>query len=181
MTITETLRGALRRMGRSVSTAEADIARRTVALPSIFNTYGPRADVLPKATPINLRKFAETPVARRAVNAIKDRIAGMRWRIQAKRGRALDELPSGNERIALLTENFETPNPDDSFRSMLEQVLEDVIVGGFGALEVQQTNDTVHPLALWPVDGASIRMRTDWDGSPASPRYVQVTGRFGSA
>ncbi len=179
MKITETLRGAMRRMSRGVPNAGVDAVRRTAALPSIFNTYGPRADVLPKPTPINLRKFAETPVARRAINAIKDRVAGMRWRIQAKRGRTLDLLPMGSERVDLLTENFEAPNPDDSFRSMVEQVLEDVIVGGFGAIEIHRTEDAAHPLALFPVDGASIRMKTDWDGSPASPRYVQVTGRFG--
>src|SRR6266852_8133715 len=147
MKIKETLRGAMRRMSRSVPVAGGDLTRRTAALPSIFNTYGPRADVLPKATPINLRKFAETPVARRAVNAIKDRVAGMRWRIQAKRGRVLDELPMGNERIAVLTENFEAPNPDDSFRSMVEQVLEDVIVGGFGAIELDLA-------AGWTADSA---------------------------
>jgi hypothetical protein len=39
-------------------------------------------------------------------------------------------------RIQVLTENFEAPNPDDSFRSMVEQVLEDVIVGGFGAIDL---------------------------------------------
>src|SRR5262249_37742151 len=33
--------------------------------------------------------------------------------------------------------NFESPNPDDSFRSLAEQVLEDIIVGGYGAIEVQ--------------------------------------------
>jgi len=32
---------------------------------------------------------------------------------------------------------------------------------------------------LWPVDGSTIRLRTDWDGLPTSPRYVQHTGRFG--
>jgi len=29
------------------------------------------------------------------------------------------------------------------------------------------------------VDGATIRMKTDWDGLPGSPRYVQVTGKSG--
>jgi len=180
MKIIETLRGAMRRMSRSVPVAGGDLTRRTAALPSIFNTYGPRADVLPKPTPINLRKFAETPVARRAINAIKDRVAGMRWRIQPKRGKGLDQLPSGGERVDLLVANFEAPNPDDSFRSMIEQVLEDVIVGGFGAIEIHRTEEPAHPLALFPVDGASIRMRTDWDGSPSSVRYEQVTGRFGT-
>ncbi len=41
-------------------------------------------------------------------------------------------------RIQILTDNFDAPNPDDSFRSLSEQVLEDVIVGGFGAIEVER-------------------------------------------
>jgi len=150
--------------------------------------------VVPKATPANLRRFAETPVARRAINTIKDRIAGMRWRIQARRGRSLDALPDGALRAQIITENFEAPNPDDSFRSLLEQVLEDVIVGGFGAIEIScqpsavSRQDSTHypvpstqknPLVLWPVDGASIRIVSDWDGRPDSPRYVQATGRYG--
>ena len=93
-------------------------------------------NLVPKPTPANLRRFAETPVARRAINAIKDRIVGMRWRIQPRRGRVLEQIPDGAQRIQVLTENFEAPNPDDSFRSLLEQVLEDVIVGGFGAIEL---------------------------------------------
>jgi hypothetical protein len=153
--------------------------RHTLALPSILQTYGPRADILPKPTPQNLRRFAETPVARKAINTVKDRVAGMRWRIQPKNGRALDELPDAANRIRILTDNLDAPNADDSFRSLVEQVLEDVIVGGFGAIEMQVSGDASRPLNLWPVDGASIRMRTDWDGRPDSPRYVQVTGAYG--
>ena len=33
---------------------------------------------------------------------------------------------------------------------------------------------------MWPVDGATIRMMTDWDGRPNSPRYAQVTGLYGA-
>ena len=170
-----------------------------------------RAGVMPKPTPANLRRFAEMPIARRAINTIKDRVAGMQWRIEPRRGRMYPALPpkeggraghpdsgiasSGShisqrqgyvghqfddieERIAVLTENFEQPNPDDSFRSMIEQVLEDVLVGGFGAIELDLTGDERRPLVLWPVDGASIRIKSDWDGNPASPRYVQGTGQF---
>src|SRR3989442_7658410 len=181
MNITEKLRGALRRIvGNTASGGGTDEKRRTAAIPSIFNTYGPRTDAMPKPTPANLRRFAETPVARKAINTIKDRIAGMRWRIQPRRARSLQELPDGALRIRLLTDNFDAPNPDDSFRTMTEQVLEDLIVGGFGALEVQQTQDPERPLALWPVDGASIRLKADWNGQPDSARYVQATGRFGA-
>jgi len=176
MNITQKLRGAMRRIA-GVSSAEASAKRRTIPLPSILNTYGPRADSFPKPTPINLRRFSETPVARRAINAIKDPIAGMRWRVQPKPGRpsALDV----ESRIRILTANLDAPNPDDSFRSLAEQVLEDVIVGGFGAIEIELTTDPQQPLALWPVDGATIRLKTDWDGLPGSPRYVQVTGKPG--
>ena len=48
-----------------------DKKRRTIPLPSAL-TYSPRAEALPKPTPANLRKFAETPVARKAINSIKD-------------------------------------------------------------------------------------------------------------
>jgi len=145
---------------------------------------------VPKPTPANLRRFAETPVARRAINVIKDRIAGMKWRIQARRGRSLDQIPEGALRAQILTENFEAPNPDDSFRSLLEQVLEDVIVGGFGAIELDRVEGWTGskaggtpalPLLMWPVDGASIRIMTDWNGRPDSPRYVQATGFYGPA
>jgi len=175
MNIADKLRGALRR----IAGARAPQPRHTLPLPSILNSYGPRADALPKPTPANLRRFAETPLARKAINTIKDRVAGMRWRIQPRKGRDLAELPLGAERVRILSDNLDAPNADDSFRSLAEQVLEDVIVGGFGAIEVQLTGEPARPLALWPVDGASIRLRADWDGLPASPRYVQATGRFG--
>jgi len=176
MNILESFRGALRRMSGSVPPAQ----RRTLPMPSIMNSYAPRTDaMLPKPTAANLRRFAETPIARKAINTIKDRVAGMRWRVQPRRGRDLQELQSGEERTAILTLNFESPNPDDSFRSFAEQVLEDIIVGGFGAIELQPSGDPRRPLDLWPVDGASIRMKVDWDGSPDSPRYEQFTGRYG--
>ncbi len=201
MNMRETLRGALRRIVDLRTTASPNLhrpaepsqgqsllaganfesARRTVPLPSILTPGAPtlvRAGVMPKPTPANLRRFAEMPIARKAINTIKDRVSGMQWRIQARHGRTLDTTADGPERVAVLTRNFEQPNPEDSFRSFIEQVLEDVLVGGFGAIELDLSGDPQQPLVLWPVDGASIRIRTDWDGDPASPRYVQATGLF---
>jgi HK97 family phage portal protein len=192
MTITETLRGAWRRMAGVSFGSMAELfagaptdqqlakRRRTSALPSIFNSYGPLNEAMPKPTPYNLRRFSEIPIARRAINCIKDRIAGMRWRVQPRQGYALDAIPNGAERVRLLTDNFDAPNPDDSFRTFAEQVLEDIIVGGYGAIEVQATGDSAKPLVLWPVDGASIRMNLDWDGSPHSQRYMQINDQSGA-
>jgi phage portal protein BeeE len=180
MKIKERVRGAVRRIAEvSLSAGNTETKRRTLPLPNILTTYGPRSDVIPKPTPSNLRKFSETPVARRAINTIKDRVAGMRWRVQPRTGKSLELIPDGALRAQILTDNFHAPNPDDSFRSLAEQVLEDVIVGGYGAIEVEATGDAQAPLAMWPVDGSTIRIKTDWDGSPGSPRYEQVTGRWG--
>ncbi len=199
MNMRDTFRGALRRVVQlpplspgdkergtlssspALAAAGADAARKTVPLPTLFAPGAPtlvRAGVMPKPSPANLRRFAEMPIARKAINTIKDRIAGMQWRIQPRRGRVLDDLADATQQMATLTLNFEQPNPQDSFRSMIEQVLEDVLVGGFGAIELDLTGDPELPLVLWPVDGASLRIRTDWDGNPASPRYVQSTGAF---
>src|SRR5258708_1202851 len=98
----------------------------------------------------------------------------MRWRIQPRAGLAIDTIPDGPARVRSLTDNCDAPNPDDSFRSLAEQVLEDIIVGGYGAIEVQASGDAARPLVLWPVDGASIRMNLEWDGSPRGQRYMQV-------
>jgi hypothetical protein len=207
MKITEAVRGAWRRVaGASAGNSSMQIEkrRRTSALPSIFNSYGSMNEAMPKPTPYNLRRFSETPIARRAINCIKDRIAGMRWRVQPRQGYSLEAIPNGAERVRVLTDNFQAPNPDDSFRSLAEQVLEDIIVGGYGAIEVQLrpewTQADLHqpastggslvstrtvsaqalPLVLWPVDGASIRMNLDWDGSPTSQRYMQVNDQSGA-
>jgi hypothetical protein len=205
MNIRESVRGAKRRAGDASLSLRKWLStnlfagrggRQTVGAgsnlapfssPSFSRSGTPAQHTLvPKPTPANLRRFAETPVARRAINAIKDRIVGMRWRIQPRRGRSLEQLPDGPRRIQVLTENFEAPNPDDSFRSLVEQVLEDVIVGGFGAIELDLVKDWTLdstdklPLLMWPVDGATIRIMTDWNGSPDSPRYAQVTGLYGA-
>ncbi|HZU23862.1 MAG TPA: phage portal protein [Terriglobales bacterium] len=184
MKISSSLRSLARRLAGSAPGKPFDLPagnpRRTAVLPSIFNTYSPRADLLPKATPVNLRRFAETPVARKAINTIKDRVAGMRWRIQPKNGRAVGaDVISRDARIRVLADNFDSPNAQDSFRSLAEQVLEDVIVGGFGAIEVQLTADPARPLALWPVDGSTILVRSDWNGDPGGIRYVQAVSPYG--
>jgi phage portal protein BeeE len=180
MKIAEKIWEPMRRAGvRMLGGSQAPASKRkTAPLPSILQTFGTRAELLPKKTPEALRRFSETPIARKAINTIKDRVAGMNWRIQPRRGRVLDE--EMQQRVQLLTETMEQPNPDDSFRSFVEQVLEDIIVGGYGAIELRLTGDGQKPLALYPVDGATIQMRADWNGEPDSPRYVQATGLVGT-
>lgn len=169
-------------------TEETD-ARKTSMLPSILMPYNgapyggmarPGQMALPKPTSANLRRFAETPVARRAINVVKDRIACMDWQIRVRRGYISSEVVDATARMNALRLCLEEPNASDSFRQLWEQVLEDVLVGGFGAIEMEATGDDARPFRLWPVDGATIQIDATWQGDPATPRYVQRTGAVGT-
>lgn len=154
--------------------------RKTAALPSILSPY-PRAGqaTVPKPTVANLRRFAETPVARRAINLIKDRIASMDWQIRVRRGYDAAQVENAAERMNALRQALEDPNESDSFRTLFEQVLEDVLVGGFGAIEMKSTGEADRPFRLYAVDGAAIQIDPKWDGSTSSPRFGFATGRAG--
>jgi HK97 family phage portal protein len=162
-------------MRASVVAVDAEMERRTQALPAILSPVQyPGARLLPKPTPVNLRRFAETPVVRRAINVIKDRIASMDWQVRMRRDFASGDLPDFESRSKALRRMLEEPNPVDSFRTLIEQVIEDALTGGFGAMEMQPTGDPDRPAMLWAVDGASIRINAKWDGQAEKARYAQA-------
>jgi len=170
---------AAQRVGEMAAASVDGAQRKTVPLPSILGPVRPPNALLPKGTPANLRRFAESPVPRRAINVIKDRIASMDWQIQLRRGYTLADVPDAHGRMEILRRTLEEPNNSDSFRSVVEQALEDALVGGFGAIEMERTEDPERPFALWPVDGATIQLNAKWDGDQNSPRYAQNTNSVG--
>ncbi len=161
--------------------------RKTAMLPAILSPYNPYngltrggQNALPKPTAANLRKFSETPVVRRAINVVKDKIASMDWQVRVRRGYSGATVEDAEERMKVLRQCLEEPNVSDSFRVLFEQVLEDLLVGGFGAVEMEATGDPARPFHLWAVDGATIQIDVKWDGDPAKPRYAQRTGQIGT-
>jgi len=162
-----------------VEAGAPDLAkRRTLGLPSILTPYGmgygPGLQGIPKPTQANLRRFAETPVVRRAINVIKDRIVAMDWQVRVRRGAVAEDVGYVNRKLRALRRALEEPNATDSFRTLMEQAIEDALTGGYGAIEMEATGDPERPAQLWPVDGATIRVNAKWDGSAESPRYEQV-------
>jgi HK97 family phage portal protein len=153
---------------------DAEAERKTLALPAILSPVQFPGRHLPKPTPVNLRRFAETPVVRRAINVIKDRIAAMDWQIRVRRGVLPQDVAFLERKLRALRRTLEEPNPVDSFRTLMEQAIEDALTGGFGAIEMEPTGDPERPAMLWPVDGASIRINAKWDGQEGSPRYAQA-------
>lgn len=164
----------------AVDGGETVAHRKSAALPLLLQPYSGAQRVLPKITPANLRRFAETPVARRAINVIKDRVASLDWQVRLKRHVRAENVEDLDAKMQALRNALEEPNASDSFRSLLEQVIEDTLVGGFGAIEMELTGDSMRPFSLWPVDGATIQMNPKWDGQVGSPRFAQLTGLAGS-
>ena len=158
----------------SVSRVDAEAERKTLAMPAILSPIQFPGKLLPKPTPANLRRFAETPVVRRAINVIKDRIASMDWQVRVRRGVSPHEIDQRGEKLRALRRTLEEPNAVDTFRTLIEQVIEDALTGGFGAVEMEPTADPKRPAMFWAVDGASIRMNARWDGHPETARYAQA-------
>ena len=170
-----------RRKDAGIEASVEQVAKRkTLALPSILAPYRTPSNALPKPTPVNLRRFAETPLVRRAINVLKDRIASLDWQVRLKRGFTVSDVPDVTERMQALRRALEEPNASDSFRTLIEQALEDALVGGFGAIEMELTGDPQKPFDLWAVDGATIEINPTWDGRAESIRYAQTTGPPGT-
>lgn len=181
MNLRTQIANAIHRLTRIDAATANTAARKTTALPAILSPYpGSRAgqNSTPKPTPANLRKFAETPVARRAINLVKDKIACMDWSVRLRRGYSSAQIPDAPARIHALRCALAEPNASDSFRTLFEQVLEDLLVGGMGAIEMESTGDDAHPFRLYPVDGATIEIDLNWNGDPAQPRYAQSAGQL---
>lgn len=181
MKLRETLQQARRLLAGTAKAEETGNAeRKTKALPSILAPYQIPSRAMPKPTPANLRRFAETPVVRRAINIIKDRVASLDWQVRLKRDYGADQVGYAGRRAKVLRYSLEHPNPSDSFRTLIEQVIEDSLVGGYGAIEMETTGEADRPFVLWPVDGATIQIDPKWDGNADSVRYAQQTGLPGT-
>lgn len=153
--------------------------RGTVSFPQLtqIGQGGARRQLAYKPTPRNLRYFSRTPYARAAINAIKNPLVELDWKIVTLPGVA--ETNEHRRQIEIATNCLSQPNTDDSFRTLMEQLVEDICIGG-GAVEMQISGDQLRPLWLWPVDGLSIQIYPAWNGERNEPRYVQTIG-YGSS
>lgn len=133
--------------------------------------------VVYKPTPRNLRYFSNTPVARRAINAIRNPMSQLEWEIAPNRGTTMNsEL---KRQIETATTCLSLPNDDDSFNTLLLQVVNDICCGA-GVMEIGLTGFDDRPVFLWPVDGLSINIYPAWAGGKSEARYLQTIGYGGA-
>jgi HK97 family phage portal protein len=125
-----------------------------------------------------LRNLADRSEAlRTAITWRKQQVSRAEWRIvrvddpkRAPKKRVVDEA----------TKLFRSVNTKrESFRSLLEQVVEDLLVLDAGVIE-KERNGAKEIACLWAVDGSTIAPDPNWDGrDPKAIRYRQyMDGRL---
>ena len=132
----------------------------------------------PKVTLQGIRQFSYHPVPRRAINVIKRQVSSLDWIVIPKEGVTKDQTVTDHIRIAKNILN--KPNNADSFRTLWEMVVEDILSLDAGSLEKRPSGDPERPLFLWAVDGASVQIYPEWSGQPTEPRYAQNPGYGGN-
>lgn len=133
-----------------------------------------------KAIPYNLRRMARTPVARRAINLIKNAVIAQPYAVEPLDPDAVADKEEQDERIKYAEKVFKHPNNQDSFQTFLEMGIEDMLCVGAFVAELRLTVDPERPLKMWNVNAESIRLFASWaEDTPDMPHYAQMTGLKG--
>lgn len=120
-----------------------------------------------------LRAFSETPIPRRAIDYIRNQIARLDWDLSPINEKKLKR--DEKKKVEALRNTLKNPNPDDNWGSWIGQIIEDLLVIGWGASEIKEwKGNPDSPYLYYPMDAASVQIYMDWDGSPDKPRYAQV-------
>lgn len=155
------------------------IDRRSWAYPYIPEALHRLNQPILKNTPYNLRRFTETPIPRRALNLVKNAILALKWRVIVDEDYDQDD-PDLLKNAKIAKYCLQNPNLTDSWRTLMEAVVEDFLVGGYGTIEPQLTPDYRRPVKLWAMDGSTVRIYADWsESTPERPHYAQLTGLKG--
>jgi len=157
------------------------VDRRSWAYPYLPEALHRLNQPILKNTPYNLRRFSETPIPRRAMNLVKNAVLSFRWQIKPTKDFKDDVDPEREQRIRILTETMKRPNnTGESFRDLLEQMVEDFLLNGAACAEHRMTPYAPRPIKLWAVDSSTVRIFLDWtESTPDRPRYAQMTGLKG--
>lgn len=156
------------------------IDRRSWVFPYLPETLHRLKQPIIKNTPYNIRRFARTPVPRRAINLIKSAITSLDWDIVPIKGTLTDATDDQRARIERAKHCFTHPNDTESFFQFQEEGIDDLCVNGAFCIEPQLTPDPERPWKMWTVDSTTIRIFADWkESTPDQPHYAQMTGLKG--
>lgn len=157
------------------------VDRRSWQFPYLPSSISRIRQPILKQTPFNIRRFAKSPIPRRAVNLIKNGVISLEWDVLPLKGTFDSADPDTKTRIEAAKNVFNHPNGTDSFQSFIEACIEDFLLLGAMAIEPQVTPDPSRPFKMWSVDASTIRVFPTWSESEKEdePRFAQMTGLLG--
>lgn len=118
-----------------------------------------------------IRKFAKTPYCRRAINIIKNSVLSLPWVVEKIDNHDDNELLDNH--IKIIENCLLNPNNSDTYRSLIGTAIEDILTGDCGAIEVCVGSDMQRPIWLYPLDGYSIKVATNFVTNPTDIKYIQ--------
>ncbi len=129
------------------------------------STSNPRSNRLSAA---QLRNWADNSEwVHAAINHRRVQVSQSQWSIAP----IDDEAPINQSAQAQLELLFARPSPKQrTFRELVQPVVEDLLVLDAGVIE-KDLNSRGIPQALVLVDAPFMRIRSDWNGDPAEPRF----------
>lgn len=136
--------------------------------------YNKTKSTLPKNPSYKqLREFAKNPIVSQPIEAVKDRIAKMKYEIKPKiAGRKY------TKQIRIIKNIIDFPNVDQTRRSFEAMLLNDVLTLDAGCFEVCKSKNPNHPLYLYPIDGATIQHVIPIDYvNPNAYKYMQCNDK----
>jgi HK97 family phage portal protein len=155
-----------------VKQRQASPKRLPTAAATVLTTQGK----VYKAHAALFRNWAEhSEWVRAAINLRRTQVSSAEWDIVA-----FDpDIRVDNRRLQKKIQAlFDRPNPmNDSFRSWIEPIVEDILVLDAGAIEKTRSYRG-EPRELYAVDGAQVRVSSVWDGDPDEPRYFWYPDGF---
>src|ERR1700761_9506070 len=156
------------------------VDRRSWAFPYLPSTLTRLQQPIIKMVPYNLRRFARTPVPRRAINLIKNAVTALDWEIKPIKNALQVVGEDQATRIQIAKECFQHPNNEQSFQTLLDTAIDDMCIMGALVIEPQITPDPQRPIKMWNVDASTIRFFPNWrEDDPKQPHYAQMTGLKG--
>lgn len=118
----------------------------------------------------SLRTFSTVyDVARVCINHRKRQINNLEWAIVPKDDKEKSE--KFKKRIDAITAFFEEPAPATDFKTWLDRILEDILVIDAGVVWKDKTFGG-ELVSLLPVDGATIRLKVEEDGTTPLPPEI---------
>jgi hypothetical protein len=128
-----------------------------------------------------LRGLATYPLARFLIDARKDQIATMKWQIRVKpqpgeTNKARLQREKKDDTVKMLTDFWEHPNPDCTWRDFATMWMDDVLVIDAPALLLRR-NKANKIAQIRAIDGSMIARYVDdngWTPQNGSPAFAQL-------